>query len=237
MFLRSSSSASESNILSHFLQRIFIDFFVHFLLLTFGFLPCRTPAHKIRSTYTNRHDLVSTTLQGICDAHRKFIDVFCGPPSKIHDSRIFQLSSISRTLPETCANVHHILGDAAYLLREYLITPYRNPQDEGSKKFNQAFSATRVRIENCFGLLKQRFRQLMMLEFWDVSSMSKFIMACCVLHNICLLQNDDFDIEIENDYHDNEIQPPDIHPTRKSTGQIKRNSLKQIVLENYNREN
>ncbi|XP_055838409.1 putative nuclease HARBI1 [Episyrphus balteatus] len=84
----------------------------------------RKPAGKLRSTYINRHDLLSLTLQGICDAEKRFIDVFVGSPSKIHDARIFQLSFISHDLPDICGTEYHILGDAAYSLRELMLTPY-----------------------------------------------------------------------------------------------------------------
>jgi len=45
-------------------------------------------------------------------------------------------------------------------------------------------------IENAFGILKQRFRQLQMLEFHTVDKLTKFVMAVCVLHNICIMKND-----------------------------------------------
>lgn len=53
----------------------------------------------------------SLTLQAICDAKKKFLDVFTGPSSKIHDARIFNLSFISNRLPDICGNEWHILGD------------------------------------------------------------------------------------------------------------------------------
>lgn len=152
----------------------------------------RKPANKIRSTYVNRHDLLSITLQGICDADKRFLDVFVGSPSKIHDSRIYRLSFISKDIPTICGDKHHLLGDAAYSLREYLLTPYRDYGDLTiqQKIFNKKHCQTRVKIENCFGLLKQRFRQLMRLDFFTVERMCKFVMACCVLHNLCIAEGD-----------------------------------------------
>lgn len=83
----------------------------------------RTPAHKIRSTYVNRHDFPSITLQGICNCKRKFIDVFTGPSGKIHDSRVYKLSFISQELPNICGITYHILGDNAYAIKSWLLTP------------------------------------------------------------------------------------------------------------------
>lgn len=46
-------------------------------------------------------------------------------------------------------------------------------------------------IENAFGLLKQRSLPLVSLNFKTVDKMCHFILSCCVLHNVCLLENDD----------------------------------------------
>jgi len=58
-------------------------------------------------------------------------------------------------------------------------------------------SRTRVKIENAFGLLKQRFRQLIQLDFVTVKRSANFIISCCVLHNICIMNNDYLDVENE----------------------------------------
>lgn len=49
---------------------------------------------------------------------------------------------------------------------------------------------TRVQIENVFGLLKGRFRQLLLLEFWSVNKATQFIFACAVLHHLCIEAGD-----------------------------------------------
>lgn len=79
-----------------------------------------------------------------------------------------------------------LLGDSAYPLRRYLLTPYR---DNGhltreQKLFNKTLSSCRVDIENTFGHLKQRFRQLYHLKLKDHIRLCHFIRACCVLHNL-----------------------------------------------------
>ncbi|XP_071640855.1 putative nuclease HARBI1 [Temnothorax longispinosus] len=116
----------------------------------------RAPAHKIKSTYVNRHDIPAITLQGICDVRKRFTDVFTGIPAKIHDSRVLKLSDINDELPRICDGKFHILGDAAYPIREWLLIPYRDYGNLSDKqqKFNKQFCATRVLIENAFGLLK-----------------------------------------------------------------------------------
>ena len=91
---------------------------------------------------------------------------------------------------------YHLLGDAAYPISPTLLTPFRDTGRLTSKQknYNYKLSATRVVIENAFGILKQRIRQLLMLEFNKVDKITKFITCCCVLHNMCILKNDHFDL-------------------------------------------
>lgn len=136
--------------------------------------------------------LIILALQGICDNKKKFLDASTGCPSKMHDARIFRRSRIANALPQLCSNKYHIVGDAAYPFREYLMTPIRDYGnfDSTEKAFNASLSGTRVLIENAFGDLKNRFRQLHRLDMWTVDNMSKFIISCCVLHNLCIERGD-----------------------------------------------
>ncbi|XP_064468322.1 uncharacterized protein LOC135379015 [Ornithodoros turicata] len=166
-----------------------------------SYISIRCPAHKIRSTYINRHIYISLTLQAVCDHEKRFLDVTIGHPSKVHDARIFRTSRLAKKLPLICApGNYHILGDAAYPLREYLLTPYRDygTLTESQRTFNAKFSATRVRIENAFADLKGRFWQLLHVDFFLVDKMNKFIIACCVLHNLCIKAGDT-DVPPSND--------------------------------------
>ncbi|CAN7983998.1 unnamed protein product, partial [Ixodes hexagonus] len=114
----------------------------------------------------------------------------------------------------------HILGDAAYPAREYLITPFKDYGSMTSEQrdFNQDFSTTRVTIENSFQVLKRRFMQLSYLEFAKVDTASKFIMSCCVLHNLCIQSGD---IEIEG-VEATTDRPPDDHDTIEETRPVLR---------------
>lgn len=85
----------------------------------------RTPAHKIKSTYVNRHDITALTLQAICDANLKFIDVFTGIPAKMHDARVFSLSFIRPRIMQM-GRIFYLLGDAAYPICENVMTLYRD---------------------------------------------------------------------------------------------------------------
>lgn len=161
--------------------------------------------------------------------------MFTGVPSKVHDSRVFKLSPISDRLENICEGTFHILGDGAYELREWVLTPYRiyELNSRARKRYNKRFCSTRVVIENAFGILKKRFIQLLRLYMWDVDRITKFIMSCCVLHNICIDSNDDVpldenDEDDEDDENDNEDNVFDNRLTARQLrqrGDIKRNDV------------
>lgn len=201
------------------------------------FIKVQTPVHKIKSTYVNRHDIASITLQGICDARKRFIDTFTGIPSKIHDARVLKLSDICDELPGICeGGKYHILGDGAYPIREWLITPFKDYGNlsANEKKFNKMLSATRVLIENTFGLLKSRFRQLIEVDMHNVDKISKFIISCCVLHNLCIENNDDIDFPMYEKQNVNEVYNEDIGEQEvllKRLGEIKRNLLMKDLFQ------
>lgn len=176
-----------------------------------SYINTHKPVHKIRSTYINRHDGVSITLQGICDARKRFLDVFTGVPSKVHDARVFKLSPISGQMENICEGTFHILGDGAYELRDWLLKPYRGYEllSRRRKRYNKRFCGTRVVIENAFGMLKKRFIQLMCLFMWDVDRITKFIIACCVLHNICIDENDEVPVDDNSEDEDDESNGSD----------------------------
>ncbi|XP_067637507.1 putative nuclease HARBI1 [Eurosta solidaginis] len=157
------------------------------------FIKSRKTKPKVRNSDTNRHDSVCITLQGICDAKLRFLDVFTSVPSKIHDA-------VDRDLSSACAPHYHLLGDLAYPLTEYLLTPYRDYEShtEAQIIYNTKLHKTRVKVENAYALLKARFCQLTRLDFHNAKSMEKFVIACCALHNLCIEGNDWFDYNDAN---------------------------------------
>ncbi|KAH8032705.1 hypothetical protein HPB51_001397 [Rhipicephalus microplus] len=170
-----------------------------------SYVQIQCPANKVASTYCNRHHYLSLTLQAVCDHKRHFLDAFTGTSSKMHDSRVFSLSPLSKNIASVCQGRYHILGDAAYPLREYLLTPYRDygAMNKQQKGLNFKFSGTRVLTENAFSTLKKRFRHLMYLELLTIHWLNQFIISCCILHNLCI----DYGDEEPDDDNDDDGAP------------------------------
>lgn len=159
-------------------------------------IPINNPS-KFQTVYGNRHRHHAIILQAVCNANYMFTNVFTGYPSSAHDAHVFNNSPLGRKIASTPLNVFpdntsHILGDSAYKCSNYVITPYRDDGNLSRKErqFNYKHSSTKACIEECFSLLKGRFRVLKYINVYNIKMIPKIITACCVLHNICIARDD-----------------------------------------------
>lgn len=126
-------------------------------------------------------------------------DIFVGYPGSVHDSRVFRNSPLCNTLQQKCGNFF-LLGDSGYPLLNNLLTPFRDRGQltRAQNNYNVALATNRYIIEHCFGLLKQKFRQLFHIKLRSIQDIVHLIRACCVLHNLAV--KDDVPVN-ENDIH------------------------------------
>ncbi|XP_062578058.1 uncharacterized protein LOC134239947 [Saccostrea cucullata] len=77
--------------------------------------------------YINRKGYPSLQLQVIVDHMLLITDSFVGWPGCTHDARVFRNSYIINELENGILNPHFfIIGDSAYPLKPYLMTPFRD---------------------------------------------------------------------------------------------------------------
>ena len=72
--------------------------------------------------------------------------------------------------------------------------PQTRALTDSQRDFNKSSSSARVVVEQAFGLLKGRWRCLLNKLDESVEKVSSTIIACCILHNICLEVNDPTEI-------------------------------------------
>lgn len=196
----------------------------------------KAPAREDKHVYFNRKKDYSIVLQGLCDANSFFTNVDIRWPGSVHDSRAFMTSDLFPLCEQLCANRYHIIGDSAYPLKRYLMRPYRRSHrlNARQKLFNKVLSKSRVVIERAFGFLKNRFRRLYFLHRMNVEDIVSTILACCILHNICLA-NEEYARELifgnpdENHIHhdDQNYVPPNENPN------VKRRRISNRIWELY----
>lgn len=179
------------------------------------------------ASYINRKGFSSLNVQVVCDSRGLFTHCYAGQIGSIHYARVFRNSPVARFLemPDTYfPNDSHIIGDAAYPIHPHLLVLF---QDNGhlsnrQKNFNYCLSSTRMAVERAIGQLKIHFRILLdCLPLTDVKKIPEFIIVCCVLHNICILQNDVMTVGVQ---HYEELQGP-VRDNNTEMGNAKRTRI------------
>lgn len=133
-------------------------------------------------------------MQAVCDHRRRIRDVFIGYPGSVHDARVFRNSPLSTNLQRMCGR-YFLLGDSAYPLKSNLLVPFKDRGQLTPRQlnFNLQLSKNRYVIEHTFGILKQKFRQLYHIKLRNMQYIVHFIRAACVLHNVCIDDEVDFE--------------------------------------------
>jgi hypothetical protein len=162
--------------------------------------------HKDSHVYINRKCFYGITVQAICDHKLRFLNCYAGYPSSVSDCRIFRNSPINQKMSTQYAEFfndqQYILGDKAYPCNKFCIPPFieRSTITQREKHFNTCHASTRQVIERSFALLFGQFRRLRYLDMNCTDLIPYTIIAACVLHNVCLSQNEELDAYIAEGY-------------------------------------
>ena len=180
-------------------------------------IPIKGPQEN-KESYFNRKRFYSMNLQGIVGGDGRFLDVAVGFPGSIHDARVMRMSGIyariqsGEVLQQPIENINNvpigplIIGDSAYPSLPWLLKPYSSRNINHSKaRFNTILSKSRVIVEQTFGALKGRWRCLLKVLEIHPMNVPKTVVACCVLHNICVLKGEpELELDESEDDDDDE---------------------------------
>lgn len=140
--------------------------------------------------YVNRKNYHSINVQGVCNSQMKFLNIVARWPGATHDAFIWSNSNLNDMFEARTIDEGWLLGDSAYPLRPWLLTPVLNPTTRHQQRYNAAHMRARSVVERSFGVLKCRFRCVDTsggtLLYTPLKCCQIFI-ACVVLHNICII--------------------------------------------------
>ena len=87
-----------------------------------------------------------------------------------------------------------ILGDGAYPLLSWLVSPYlfEPALTRQQQKFNKKLSKGRVHVERAFGILKAHWRCLLKRLDNEIENVLSVFITCCFLHNIYQMSKVDY---------------------------------------------
>ena len=157
--------------------------------------------------YVNRKGFHSIIMQACVDCNYLFRDVVIGWPGSVHDARVFSNSAIYKQgnegklfPPDLKKEINGeelspvILADPAYPLLPWLLKgyPLKGVLTRKQRVFNYRISRARMTVENTFGKWKGRFIRFSKRVDMNVKNLVILVLASCILHNICEVQNNNF---------------------------------------------
>jgi DDE superfamily endonuclease len=142
--------------------------------------------------YYCRKGFYALNVQAICDRRKRFL--WCYPSNKgsTHDSAAFASSKLYDLLKELSTELYSrglfIVGDSAYNLTPFLVTPYESDEvgkdvDQSKDAFNYHLSSCRIYIECAFGELVMRWGIFWRTLLFDLKKCAKIVQATMLLHN------------------------------------------------------
>lgn len=88
------------------------------------------------------------------------------------------------------SSYNYILGDSAYPLQPFLLTPLATPITRAQQLYNESFIRTRNIVERTIGVWKSRFSCLAYGMRLKTETAMTVTIATSVLHNIARLMNE-----------------------------------------------
>ncbi|KAI4455966.1 hypothetical protein MML48_8g00014968 [Holotrichia oblita] len=134
--------------------------------------------------FRNRKQYFSINVQAVTDAKKRFVDIVARWPGSSHDATIFNASRLKAKFEEGQYNNCVLLGDSAYNLRRFLLTPFLNPAGNSQQRYNESHIRTRVTVVNMFGIWKRRFPVMAYGCRLKLENVLLVIVATAVLHNV-----------------------------------------------------
>ena len=147
--------------------------------------PRETETHHQTRFFSGSKKKHCLNMQAVCDANMMFTAVSCMHVGSTNDGDAFHTAPM-RKLNESLPFPYHWNGDLAYILTEFLMSPYSGANlSEYEDSFNFYHSQIRILIECTFGIFISRWG-----IFWQplkfALKMSLAIVHCAVrLHNFC----------------------------------------------------
>lgn len=144
----------------------------------------QSPGENNAEIFRNRKQFFSLNVQTVADANLKIRNIVARWPGSSHDAHIFRNSMLYQSFENGMYGDSILLGDSAYPLRPYLITPLREVRNEAEALFNESQIRTRNVVERQIGVWKRRFPALSMGIRVSLDTVQAIVVATAVLHNI-----------------------------------------------------
>jgi len=188
--------------------------------------------------FVDRHGKHSINCMAVCGPDMQFYAIDAHWPGSTHDSRVLRNSKLFSDFENRRSPLPAgiILGDSAYPLRSWLLTPVIRPAETeaeniAQQRYRRSHKSTRRVIECAFGILKEKFPCLYHLHVNPVFAARIF--KCCV--ELCnFIRADQQDMErlnqfLEHEETDEDLPEPDVFQDDQAGRQSAEVRLREII--------
>jgi len=157
-------------------------------------------------SYFCRKQFYALNVQAIVDSYKRILWVSTGHPGCTHDSTAFSSTQLFKTLYELqdwlWERKLFLIGDSAYSLTSYMLTPFDNVSIVGESKdnFNYWHSNARIRVECAFGEIIMRWGIFWRTLKFDLDVHGRIINAAMLLHNFLIEERMQSQENIDDSY-------------------------------------
>lgn len=182
----------------------------------------------------------SMILQAVVDPDMRFRDVVTGLPGKMKENSVLQSSTFFKLcekgdrlngnnikLSEEAEVREYIIGDSGFPLLPWLLTPYQGKElSESKAEFNKKHFATRIVAQRALARLKEVWKMIHGL-MWrpDKHKLPRFILVCCILHNIVIDMEDEVLDEFSLSHHHDTGYGQEVCESVDKTASVLRDNL------------
>ncbi|XP_055820390.1 protein ALP1-like [Solanum dulcamara] len=161
-----------------------------------------------RHTERNQKTSYSITVQGVVDPRGVFTDVCIGWPGSMPDDQVLEKSALFQRANTGLLNNVWIVGSSGYPLMDWVLVPYTQQQLTWTQHaFNEKIGEVQRVAKEAFVRLKRRWSCLQKRTEVKLQDLPVVLGACCVLHNICQMRNEEMDPDLKFELIDDEMVP------------------------------
>lgn len=161
-----------------------------------------------RHTERNQKTSYSITVQGVVDPRGVFTDVCIGWPGSMPDDQVLEKSALYQRANNGLLKDVWIVGSTGYPLMDWVLVPYTQPHLTWTQHaFNEKIGDVQKVAKESFARLKGRWSCLQKRTEVKLQDLPVVLGACCVLHNICEMRNEEIEPELTIELMDDEMVP------------------------------
>ncbi|XP_020220285.1 protein ALP1-like isoform X2 [Cajanus cajan] len=159
-----------------------------------------------RHTERNQKTSYSITVQGVVDSKGVFSDVCIGWPGSMADDKILEKSALYERASRGSLRDVWIVGNSGHPLMDWVLVPYTHKNLTWTQHaFNEKVEEVQGVGKRAFARLKGRWGCLQKRTEVKLQDLPVVLGACCVLHNICEMRNEEMEAQWDFEIFDDEM--------------------------------